>query len=141
MAKSQQALTVGDIAEIAIGSCVLAFPVATTEEIWNLSTELSTFRIVAIGLMSLFVVSLFVFVVYRHEGQHPSLRDFLHRVTAVYAVTILICAAILIMIDRLPLLTDLSITVKRTVLVAFPASFSATVVDSLGLKDASNSQS
>ena len=141
MAKSQQPLTVGDVAEIAIGSAVLAFPLATTEEVWNLSTELSTFRIVAIGLMSLVVVSLFVFVVYRHEGQHPSLRDFLHRVVAVYAVTIVVCAAILVMLDRLPLLTDLSVAVKRTVLVAFPASFSATVVDSLSLKDASNSQS
>lgn len=132
MTKSQHSLTIRDVAEIAIGSAALAFPVATTEEVWNLSTELSTLRIVAIGLTSLIVVSLFVSVVYRQEGGHPGLRDFLQRVIAVYAVTILVCAAILMMLGRLPLLTDPSVTIKRTVLVAFPASFSATVVDSLG---------
>jgi len=124
-------LTGQDVVEIAIGSAALAFPVAASEEIWNLSTELATVRILAIGLTSMIVVAIFVLVVYRRDDGMPRGKDFWHRVGAVYAVTLLVCAGILLMLDRLPLFTDLSTAVNRTVLVAFPASFSATVVDSL----------
>jgi len=124
-------LTGQDVVEIAIGSAALAFPVAASEEIWNLSTELATVRLLAIGLTSMIVVAIFVLVVYRRDDGMPRGKDFWHRVGAVYAVTLLVCAGILLMLDRLPLFTDLSTAVNRTVLVAFPASFSATVVDSL----------
>jgi len=90
MSNAQHALTNRDRVEIAVGSAVLAFPVASTEEVWNLSIELSWLRITAIAAISLIVVSLFV-----------------------------------------SLVSDFTVAVKRTVLVAFPASFSATVVDSL----------
>lgn len=131
MPKSSTALTSQDVVEIAIGSAALAFPVATTEEVWNLSSELSAVRILAIGLTSMIVVAIFVFVVYRRTDGIPRGRDFWHRVGAVYLVTLLVCAGILLMLDRLPVFTDLTTAIHRTVLVAFPASFSATVVDSL----------
>jgi len=131
MAKSSSALGARDVAEIAIGSALLAFPVATTEEVWNLSTTLSPLRIVAIGLTSVLVVAAFVVVVYHKAEGSPNRRDFWHRVIAVYGVTLVVCAGILWMLDRLPL-AELSVAIKRTMLVAFPASFSATVVDSLG---------
>ena len=38
----------------------------------------------------------------------------------------------LLAVNRLELLTDPVLGLKRTVLVAFPASFAATAVDSLG---------
>jgi uncharacterized membrane protein len=131
MSNAQHALTNRDRVEIAVGSAVLAFPVATTEEVWNLSIELSWLRITAIAAISLVVVSLFVLLVFRRADGHPDWRAFLHRVVAVYLFTTIVCAAILVALDRLPLLSDVTVAVKRTVLVAFPASFSATVVDSL----------
>jgi len=131
VAKSSTALTSQDVVEIAIGSAALAFPVATTEEVWNLSSELSAVRIAAIALTSMIVVATFVFVVYKRTDGMPRGKDFRHRVMAVYLVTLVVCAGILLMLDRLPVLTDLSTAINRTVLVAFPASFSATVVDSL----------
>lgn len=133
MTHSPTALTRKDIGQIAIGSAALAFPVATTEEVWNLSAEISTLRILTIGLVSLFIVGTFVAVVYEHAAEgFPNRGDFLRRIAAVYGVTLVVCAGILGLLDRLPLLTDLSVAIHRTVLVAFPASFSATVVDSLG---------
>jgi len=131
MSNARHALTNRDRVEIAVGSAVLAFPVATTEEVWNLSIELSWLRITAIAAISLVVVSLFVLLVFRREDGHPDRRAFLHRVVAVYLFTTIVCAAILAALDRLPLLSEFTVAVKRTVLVAFPASFSATVVDSL----------
>ena len=124
-------LTSQDVIEIAIGSAVLGFPVAASEEIWTLSSELSTVRILAIGLTSMIVVAIFVFVVYRRTDGMPRGREFWHRVGTVYGVTLLVCAGILLMLNRFPALTDLTTAIHRTVLVSFPASFSATVVDSL----------
>jgi len=131
VAKSSTTLTSQDVVEIAIGSAALAFPVATTEEVWNLSSELSAVRIAAIALTSMIVVATFVFVVYKRTDGMPRGKDFRHRVMAVYLVTLFVCAGILLMLDRLPIFTDLSTAINRTVLVAFPASFSATVVDSI----------
>jgi len=131
MSNARHTLTNRDRVEIAVGSAVLAFPVAAAEEVWVLSIELSWLRITAIAAISLLVVSLFVFLVFCREDGRADRRAFLHRVIAVYLFANIVCAEILAAIDRLPLLSDLPVAVKRTVLVAFPASFSATVVDSL----------
>ncbi|UCG89417.1 MAG: DUF2391 family protein [Gemmatimonadota bacterium] len=120
-----------DIAEIVIGSQLLAFPVAVTEEVWNLSEELSLARVGLFTLASLVVVGVFVYTAYNHEGVVPKGKDFYLRVSATYVVTLVACAALLMGIDRLKLVTDPTLALKRTVLVAFPGSFSATVVDSI----------
>ena len=56
----------------------------------------------------------------------------MRRVLTAYGLTLLISAALLFGIDRLELTTDPILALKRTILVAFPASFAATGVDSLG---------
>ena len=58
-------------------------------------------------------------------------RDFYSRVGGTYAVTLLVRASILALIDRQELFVDMGFAIKRTVLVAFPVSFSAAVADSL----------
>ena len=120
-----------DVAEIVIGSQLLAFPVSVTEEVWNLSEELSLARVALFTLASIAVVGVFVYTAYNHEGLIPKGRDFYIRVGATYVVTLAACAVLLMGIDRLELLTDPTLALKRTVLVAFPGSFSATVVDSI----------
>jgi len=47
-------------------------------------------------------------------------------------VTFLICALLLFGIDRVDVLGEPLVALKRTILVAFPASFAATVVDNFG---------
>lgn len=131
MTESRHTLKRGDIAQIAVGSLLLAFPAAVTEEIWNLSTALSLLRVLLLSFGSLVVISLFVYAVYDHKGVVPERRDFYSRVGATYGVTLLICAVLLMAIDRLDPLVDLGLAIKRTILVAFPASFAATVVDSI----------
>lgn len=121
-----------DVAEIIIGSLVLAFPVAVTEEVWDLSTELSLARTIVISLGSLVFISLFVQTTYRHDFSFSSQKELLTRVFSVYGLTLLVSAAVLLAIDRLPLFTETMVALKRTIMVAFPASFAATVVDSVG---------
>ena len=121
-----------DFAEIIIGSVVLAFPVAVTQEVWDTSAEISLLRVLLIALGSLVFISFFVRTVYFTETTWVSTRQVAGRTLTVYSMTLLTAAVTLFAIDQLPLITDTMVSVKRTIIVAFPASFAATVVDSLG---------
>ncbi len=125
-------VTQTDVSEIIIGSLVLALPVAVTEEVWNLSTELSLARVLLILLISLCAISFFVQTRYRHEFTFSSQKQLFIRVITVYGLTLLVSTVILLAIDRLPVLSEPIVALKRLVIVSFAASFAATVVDSLG---------
>ena len=120
-----------DVAEIAVGACVMAFPITVTEEVWKLGEELSMLRTGLFALASILFLALLIFGL--HHGPPPTdRRVFLQRVLSTYGLTLLISALLLFGVDRFELLTPPWVAVKRTILVAFPASFAATVFDSLG---------
>lgn len=124
---------VKDLAEIALGACVMAFPVAVTEEVWNLGAELSTTRALLFALASIFFLAILILLLHHQELEGTSLSDFFKRTISTYIVTLLISAALLYGVDRFDLLGDPMVALKRAILVAFPASFAATVVDGLRL--------
>ena len=129
-AQRRQTIKGRDLAEIIIGSLVLAFPVAVTEEVWDISSEISLLRASLIALGSMLFISFFVRTTYFHETTFTSSKQIAKRVLTVYLMTLAVVAATLFMIGKLPLATDLIVAIKRTIIVAFPASFAATAVDS-----------
>jgi len=126
----QAQFTLGDVAEIAVGACVMAFPVAATEEIWTLSRELSLLRVLLFALASVFFLALLIAALHHRHTLIADRRIFIHRVLSTYSVTLLVAALLLVGLDRFDLLEPW-VSLKRTILVAFPASFAATVVDGL----------
>jgi uncharacterized membrane protein len=120
-----------DIAEIALGCCSMAFPVATAEEIWALGETLSFGRVMLFGIASISVLALIIYHVYHAAEVKFDRKEFLRRVLSTYGLTLAISALILFGVDHLELLDAPWVGLKRTILVAFPASFAATVVDSL----------
>lgn len=128
--RRRQTIMVRDLSEIIIGSLVLAFPVAVTEEVWNLSVDISMARALMISLGSLVFISVFVRTTYFHETTFASSKEVAKRALTVYLVTLAAVAATLFVIGKLPLNSDFMVAVKRTIIVAFPASFAATAVDS-----------
>ena len=131
----QVSFRIRDVVEIALGACIMAFPTATTEEVWNLGAELSLSRAMLFLITSVFFLAVLIYGMHGHKSGDRSV--FLQRVLATYGVTFLIGAALLFGVDRLELLTDPLTGLKRAILVAFPASFAATAVDSLGSTRAS----
>ena len=107
----------------------MAFPVATAEEIWNLGTELAIGRVFLFTLASLFFLAVMIYGMHGHSGGQSDRKAFWQRVSTTYLLTLLISALLLFGVDRLNLLSEPLIGIKRTILVAFPASFAATVVD------------
>jgi len=60
MQHDREKFSMQDVAEITIGSVVLAFPVALSEEVWNLSEELSLGRTLLISLSSILFIGWYV---------------------------------------------------------------------------------
>lgn len=135
MQHDSEKFSIQDVAEITIGSVVLAFPVALTEEVWTLSQELPLGRTLLISLSSLLFIGWFGYHIFYRSIFKSHWRDFLLRIFSVYIITLVISAMILFAIDHFPLMTEPVATLKRMIIIAFPASFSATIVDSLGSRD------
>ena len=119
-----------DMVEIAVGACIMAFPVAVTEEVWNLGTDLTLWRVLLVALASVSFLAVLIYVLHGHAAFPLTKKAFLQRVAGTYGITLLISALLLLGVDQLDLLQDPAIALKRTILVAFPASFAATAVDS-----------
>ena len=110
---------------------MLAFPVAITEEVWNLGATLPLASSVIIVVSSLVFLAWFVYHAYYQSVMDTHWKDLLARTLTTYAITLLISALILTVLNQFPLLTDSAAAINRMLLVALPASFCATVVDSL----------
>jgi uncharacterized membrane protein len=120
-----------DLSEIVLGSVLLAFPVAITEEVWNMGKELSLLGMIAIILISLVSIAWFAYHSYYQSVVDSHRSDFVIRVFAIYSITLIVAALILGLFNQLPLMSETMVAIKRMVVVALPASFCATVVDSI----------
>jgi uncharacterized membrane protein len=120
-----------DLGEIAVGACIVAFPVAMTDEVWTLSAELSIYRVLSFAIISIALLTIVIFLIHRHEQFPLSHRTLVVRVAMTYSVTLLISLLLLLGIDRIDLLQEPLVAIKRVIIVAFPASFAATAVDGL----------
>ena len=134
MSKPVKLIARSDLAQLVVGANVLAFPIAATEEIWDLSEQLSVLQALAFVVLSCVFLSTFIHYIHRvrtGDHAHDNFRFHVVRLLATYGITLLVAASILALLGKFPLLSDTAVALTRMVLVAFPASFSATVVDSL----------
>jgi uncharacterized membrane protein len=120
-----------DVLQVIVGATILAIPVAFTEEVWNLGTVLPTANIASIAGLSLGFIAMFVYYNYYRTdfGQHWD--EFLKRVFSTYFFSFLIVAFILTLVGQAPWTTDFVLAIKRAIIVAFPASMSATIADTI----------
>ena len=131
MAESTHRFSLKDLGEVVVGACTLALPLAVTEEVWNLGQELPMLNVLAIVAVSYGVIAAYVrahFYGGRLTGSHG---QYVKRVLSIYVVTLTIAALCLLAVDKLPVLADPLVALKRVVLTSLPASFFATVVDGL----------
>ncbi len=121
-----------DLIQIIVGSTLLAIPLAYTEETWFLGIELSWLNIAMLSLLSLLFIGLFVYynVYHEHINQlEKHFGDYLIRVLLTYVLSLIVVGTILTIINRAPWHMDAILSLKRTIIIAFPASLSATVAD------------
>ena len=131
MEKTQRRFRINDLSEIIVGSVLLAFPVAITEEVWNLGTALPLGSAIVMVVASLVFIAWFAYHAYYQSVMDTHWKDLLTRTVTIYIVTLVVAALILTILNQFPLLTDSTTAINRMIIVALPASFCATVVDSL----------
>jgi uncharacterized membrane protein len=130
-----QKLTWRDVAEIAIGSCALAFPVSVTEEVWELSKTLPLGRVLYLAFWSNIFIGFFTYQRYFRGRLRGNVGKFLLRVFATYAVTALNCATILAALNQL-FSVEVAIAINRVIIISFPGSLAATIVDGMSKDEA-----
>ena len=123
--------TARDVAEIAIGTCAIAFPVAVTQEVWDLGAELSMIRAGLIATLSVLGLALVVFLLHHPKAGSIDRKVYLQRLLSTYGIALLISALLLFAVHRFDLFGAPLIGLKRAILVTFPACFAATGVDSV----------
>ena len=119
-----------DLLQIMIGASILAIPVGFTEETWHLGNILPAVNIMGIFILSVLFISAFVYYNYhRHHKLKKHWNEFVKRVISTYIFSFIVVSLILILIQRAPWATDYVLALKRTIIVAFPASMSAAIAD------------
>jgi uncharacterized membrane protein len=121
-----------DLAQILAGAALLSVPVGFTEEAWRLGEQLSTSRVVLFGLISMLLIALYVYFTF-YRVLFPQFKfEYVKRVVAIYAISLLVVAGLLTLIGVAPWASDSLLAVKRVIIVALPASMSAALSDSMG---------
>ena len=122
-----------DLVQLIVGATILAIPVGFSDEIGHFGKTLAIGNILMVLAISILFISIFVY--YQYHSHHMSLKnhigDYLKRVISTYAVSFIVVAFFLTMIQRTLWTTELIVSLKQVVLVSFPACMSAAVTDSI----------
>ena len=119
-----------DIGQIAVGAFALSVPIAFSEEAWRLSASLPALNLVLVVVLSLAFITLFAYQSVFQANIVKRRRAFFLRVIAAYILTLLVVSIVLLALNKLPLITDPILALKRIILIAMPASMGAIIVDS-----------
>jgi len=120
-----------DLFQVIIGSAALTLPVAFSEESWELSQTLPWFNIGLIFLLSMLFINLYsVNSIFSGQINHR-LSHFILRTIIDYMITLFVVFIILLAINRMPIISEPIIALKRIIILSFPASMGGVIVDSL----------
>ncbi len=120
-----------DLMQIIIGASILAVPVAFTEETWELGKTLPLLNVIGLSTLSLIFVALFVYYNFYRYNFKGHVFEYIKRVVSIYLFSLVVVGILLTIIQKCPWDTDLILSIKRILIVAFPASMSAAVSDTI----------
>lgn len=119
-----------DVMQLIVGATLLSTPVALTEEVWQLGKVLPMEKIFLLALLSMTFTSLFVYYNFYRNNIKDHFLEFIKRIVLVYVISLTISFIVLHLFHQAPLGgPSWIVTLKRMVIVAFPASMSAAVAD------------
>jgi uncharacterized membrane protein len=117
--------------QVIVGASVLAVPVAFTEETWNLGQDLPLQNVLLLSGLSLVFIGLFVYLNFYRFMFKENKSEYFKRVFSIYFFSLIVVAVLLTIIERCPWSADFLTALKRVLIVAFPASMSAALSDTI----------
>jgi uncharacterized membrane protein len=120
-----------DVLQVIVGASALSVPVAFSEESWDLSRTLPNANVFLLVFLSLLFINLYSFQsIFQGKVRHR-IRLFIFRTLLDYGITLCVVFMVLFAIDRMPIIEEPLVAFKRMIILSFPASMGAVVVDSL----------
>lgn len=119
-----------DIGQLVIGASTLAVPISFSEEAWSSAVGLPLPNLLLVILLSIGFLALFAYQSLFQARIRNRAAIFIFRIAFAYLLTTVVVAVVLLAIDKLPLLSDPVVAVKRIILITMPASMGAIIVDS-----------
>jgi len=119
-----------DLSQLIIGSSVLSVPIAFTEEAWNLSKTLPIQNLVLVFILSISFLSIYAYRGIFQGIIKNRIKAYILRVLIGYSITVAVVIIVLLALNKFPISTEPVIAIKRVVIISFPASMGAIVVDS-----------
>lgn len=120
-----------DLLQVIVGASILAIPVAFTEETWKLGEELPLLNVLILSFISILFISLFVYLNFYRYMFKDNIFEFVKRVVSIYIFSLIVVGIILTLIDKANWGSHFLLSIKRVLIVAFPASMSAAISDNI----------
>ncbi len=120
-----------DLFQVIVGASILAIPVAFTEETWDLGEKLPLNNVLLLGILSLIFIACFVYFNFYRFNFKGNGFQYIKRVVTTYFMSLIVVGTLLTIIQKCPWGSDNILAIKRIIIVAFPASMSATISDIL----------
>ena len=119
-----------DASQIFVGAFALAAPISFSEEAWRLGETLPGTNVLMLFTLSVVFLGLFTYesVFQRNIKSRPVV--FISRIVIAYLMTAFVVALVLFCLDKLPLIIDPLVSLKRIIVITMPASMGAIIVDS-----------
>ncbi len=120
-----------DLMQIIVGASLFAIPVSFTEEAWQLGIILPLFNVLLLFGISILFVAMFVYFNFYRFSFKGHIFNYCKRVLATYLLSVMVVATLLTVIEKCPWGIDNLLALKRIIIIAFPASMSATLSDTI----------
>ncbi|WP_019530804.1 DUF2391 family protein [Dasania marina] len=118
-----------DVSQVFVGSFVLAVPISFSEEAWSLSKTLPMANIALLFSLSIIFLAFFAYEGVFQSNVKYRMPVYVARIVIAYVISMLVVALVLLALDKLPILTEPIVALKRLIIIAMPASMGAIVVD------------
>lgn len=119
-----------DAIQVCVGAFALAVPVSFSQEAWQLGNTLPLANLLLLMILSFLFLSAFAYQSVFQSNIRHRYPVFFFRVVIAYTIAAVVVALVLLSLDKLPLLSDPIVALKRIIVITMPASMGAIVVDS-----------
>ena len=119
-----------DASQVFVGAFALAVPISFSEEAWRLGETLPFLNLFMLFLLSLLFLTIFTYESVFQRDVKSRLFVFIFRIVVAYMMTAIVVGLALLCLDKLPVLHDPIISLKRIIVITMPASMGAIIVDS-----------
>lgn len=119
-----------DASQVLVGAFALAVPISFSEEAWRLGESLPMANLLMLLSLSVIFLSFFAYQSVFQSHIKSRVSIFIFRVVIAYLIAAVVVALVLFCLDKLPLMNEPLVAIKRVIVITMPASMGAIVVDS-----------